>query len=673
MPQVPQSNLVAVNNLGANFPSSPAQVGLVVGPTVSGMVNEIVLDDSISTIVSSFGAGPGSEIAGTALAEPSPGTVYQIKTGSSIPGTVGSVTKTIGASLGAPVDDFGAILVPGADANGNVLFVAKARGAELSIVSGMTAGVVVTGSLVAVTVAAATTGTGLAALITGTPAAAALWAATAGGTGASVCGQALSTYSETSGRIQFRALAPGISFESVIVGASHTATALLVGGTKVRIELGTNINAEPTSSALLIQSLLATLAATNPKLFTSALAGSGTGLLGPAALTSLPFGSSGTLAVAGSPSDGYDVTIEIVAAGGLGTAAFRVSLGKSNGIPIFDSSTYLIPVGGSVALAGTGLTLTFTGTFDLRDSFGFTCAAPQSTLGDVVTALTYFISRPEMAGLIAVAGEIPVITIPAWVAAMGTLANQLEATKKYARIMLEYAGPASGQTTAAWATQVAGILAPLAHPRLSLFGGQCNAAAALPLPQAARFEVVSGNRFMFARALSLPSGIDVGDQTLSGALTSVTAGLHTDAAQALAQARSSYLYLLTSVPGVQAEALLFDAPTGDFTYLTYGRVLDECMYYAYLRQTKYLSTSQQRNRNGTIKTSAKLAVEKDLRQVLLDKIVKPGNATDVSVVVDDTNTDNRLKITYYVQINFYVKKIDGRAGVVKTLSASQVL
>ena len=73
MPQVPQSNLRAVNNLGQNTPSSPARVGLIVGPCVSGPVNQIVLDDSISTIVSNFDSGPASEVAATALVEPGAG------------------------------------------------------------------------------------------------------------------------------------------------------------------------------------------------------------------------------------------------------------------------------------------------------------------------------------------------------------------------------------------------------------------------------------------------------------------------------------------------------------------------------------------------------------------------------------------------------------------------
>jgi hypothetical protein len=230
-----------------------------------------------------------------------------------------------------------------------------------------------------------------------------------------------------------------------------------------------------------------------------------------------------------------------------------------------------------------------------------------------------------------------------------------------------------GVSNATWASQITALTSSLSHPRLSLFGGELNMVSALPLPQNARFQNVNGNRSMFARALSLRSGIDVGDQTLSGALSGVLEGNQVDVAGSLAAARLSYAYLIPGVPGVQAEFLLFDSPTGDFTYGVYGRVLDEGMFYGALRQAKYLSTAQRRNRDGTIDAGAKRAIEQDLRQVLLDKMVKPGNVNDVQVVVDGSNTDNRLIITYYFQVLFYVKRIDGRAGIVQTLSGVQVL
>lgn len=673
MPTVPSSNLVAINNLAGNLPASPAQIGLVLGPTVSGTANGILLDDSINSVLTNFGGGPGSEVAGTALNEPNHGTIYQIKTATSVAGVAGSVTKTSGATVGAESNAFGAVRVDGVDDNGDVTFLSKVAGAELSITAGGATSTTVNGLNVALVVTAGTTGTQLAALITGVPAALALWGAVAHGTGASVCGQSLATYSETSGRIVFQALTSSMQYRLLVPAASQPRLVVLTGGTIVDIQLQTNAATQYISSAIDVQSDLVALATANPGKFRTTLAGSGLGLVGPKAITSLSFGSTGTMAVSGAPNDGYDVTVEILTGGALGTATFRISLGKAAGIPIYSEGIYQIPSGGIITIPDTGLTLTFANTFDALDRFAFLCTAPLSTLADVSTALTYFITRPEQAALIAIAGEIPVLSLPAWIAALNTLGNQLEAAKKYCRILIEYAGPSSGQTNAAWASLVAGTIAAYSSARLSLNGGNENTVSALPLPQAGRFETVNCMRSIFARALALPSGVDVGDQTRSGAMTSVISGAQTDVATALAGARSSYLYLLTGIPGVQAEALLFDSPTGDFTYLTYGRVLDEAMFYGYLGQTKYLNTAQQRNPDGTIEVGAAIAIQKDLRAILLDKIVTPGNASDVQVVVDRTNTDNRLKITYYVQIKFYVKRIDGRAGITRTVSATQTL
>lgn len=667
MPTVPQSNLRAVNNLGQNTPSSPAQVGLVVGPSVIGTANQIILDDSITTIIQNFDSGPASEEAATALVEPGAGTVYQIKSPSSVAGTVSSVTKTPGATVGAVVYDYGAILIPGADFNGDVLFTGKVEGAELEIVAGGAEATSVVGLHVLLTIKpGTTTGTSLAALVTGVPAALALWGAAAQGTGASLNSTTQTTYAETAGRIGVQALTSGLSVRATIPAASQPRVVALTGGTIVDIQLQTNANAEPVSTAIDVQSDLVTLANNNPGKFTSALAGSGSGLLGAKTLTPLPFGSAGTVAVSGSPNDAYQVSVLMTQAGGLGTAAFTVSLGNAQGLPLY-SGTFLVPVGGTFVIPDTGLTLTFASTFDEGDLFTFTTTAPVSSLSDVVSALTYFLARPEQASLIQIAGEIPVLNIPAWVAAMQSIGNQLEAVHKYARILLEYAGPAVGQTNAQWATQVSGILATLSAPRVMVFGGTCNAEAALPLPQAGRFEIVNGCRFVFARALALPSGVDVTDQTLSGAASAVLEAYQTDAATALAGARSGYFYLLAGRPGVQMDAPLLDAPTGDYTRLVIGRVVDEVSFYASLRQARYVGTKQLRNPDGTLAVSSRLAIEDDLREFLLPLIVKPGNATDIQVAVNGMNTDGKLIVTYYVLINFYVYEIDGRVGAVKTL------
>lgn len=673
MPPVPSSNLTAVNNLAGNFPESPARVGLVVGPSELGIVNSIVRDDSINTVLSEFGAGPASEEAAGALNEPNHGAVYQIKSASSVAGTVSSVTKISGATVGSIVNDFGDFLSLGVDFNGNVLFKAKIAGAQVQADVGGSETISTVGLVTSIQVTSSSTGTSLAALVNGDAGTLVNWGVTATGTGASVCMQGWAIYDETAGRIGFQALTGSMQVRNVIAGSNTARSVALTGGTIVDLISSTNSHGEPTSTGIQFQSDLVALAIANPGKFRSTLAGSGMGILGAKTLTNLPFGSSGTMTVSGAPFDGYQVSVQIVTGGALGAASFRLSLGKSGTSPIYGGNTYLIPSGGIVTIADTGLTLTFSGTFDSGDLFSFTTTAPQSTLSDILSALTYFLSRPEMASLITIAGEIALVDLPAWISALGIAADQLENAKKYCRILIEFAGPTTGQTNAAWAALVTSALSAYSHPRLSLFGGEANASSALPLPQAGRPEVVNGNRTMFARALALPSGVDVGDQTLSGGMTGVISGLQTDVASSLAAARASYLYLLSSVPGVQCDFLLFDSPTGDFTYGVYGRVLDEGMFYGALGQVKYLNTAQRRAPNGTIDPGSALAIERDLRNILVQRMVKPGNVNDVTVVVDRTNTDTRLIITYRFQILFYIKTIDGRAGIVQTITATQTL
>lgn len=671
MAAVPSSQLVAIDGLGQNTPADPSRVGLVIGPTAAGTPNQIILDDSLSTIQANFDSGPGSDEAATAIVEPSAGTLYQIKSPTSTNGTVSSVVKTPGATVGLVVDIFGAILLAGADHNGDVLVQGKVEGAILIVVSGMAESAVAVGLVATVTIVpGTTTGTSEAALFTG--AVGALWSATAEGTGASLNSTLVASYAETQGRIGVQALAPGISLRSTISGANTAFSTALTGGNIVDVTIATNANSEPTTTALNALTLpagLASLAALNPKIFRATLAGGGAGLLGARALISLPFGSNGAMTVSGNPNDAYQINVQVNLAGGLGSAGVTVSLGNAQGLPLY-AGTYNIPSGGIIILPDTGLTLTFTGTFDVGDTFTFSTTAPLSTLSDIVSAIMYFATRPEHASLIQIAGEIPVVNIPAWVVALQTLADSMASSltlPKYLRILLEYAPPGNGQTNAQWATAVSAQLANLDAARISVFGGEGNAAAALPSPQPGRYEIVNGSRFMFARALALTAGIDVVDQTNSGRATGVLTAYQTDAAPALAAARSSYFFLLSGTPGIQMDFVLLDSPTGDYTRGVIGRVIDKTSFYASIFQTKHVGTRQQRNADGTLAQTSRIAIQDDLNAKLKKVVVDTQDAQAVTSVVNGMNTDGRIIATYYVTIFFYIYNILGRVGVSVTV------
>jgi hypothetical protein len=674
MPTVPSSDLIEVNNLAGNLPPSPARVGLVIGPTTLGTVNQILLDSSINAALQNFGTGPGTEEAATALNETNHGMVYQIKSAGSIAGSIGSVTKTNGAREGAVVDDFGSYLALGATFNGDVKLTAKVEGAQIVCVVAGSSGIATVGLVTTVTVTASTTGAQFVALITGDAPSLANWAAVAIGTGAAVCAQGFALFTETAGRIGIQALTSGMQYRMTISGTNTARSVTLTGGgTIVDVVGATNVNGEPTSIAIDVQSDLVALAAANPGKFRATLAGAGSALLGAKALTSLPFGSTGTMTVSGSPNDAYDISVQIRTPGGLGAADFRISLGKANGIPLYSGAIYAIPSGGSVVIPNTGLTLTFAGTFDADDLFSVATTAPLSSLSDILDSLDYYQLRPEAASLVAIAGKIPVVNLPAWIIALDTKARELEAAKHYLRILAEVEGPGPGQTNAQWAAQLTALTSALSSEFVSFYAGSNNGVSALPLPQNGRFEVVNGNRNMFARLLAFPPSRMPDDQSYGLGLTGVIQALETDVAEALAAARFSYAYTLTGVTGVNADGLLFDSNTGDYTYITYGRICDNVKFYGYLRQTRYLKARQRRNPDGTLDRGAKRAIEKDLTGFLNEKVVKPGDAVSVIPVVDGSNTDDALNIFYYIQIPFYANRINGRAGIVKTITATQVL
>ena len=126
----------------------------------------------------------------------------------------------------------------------------------------------------------------------------------------------------------------------------------------------------------------------------------------------------GTLAVEGSPTNTFAVIVKITAQGGLNTAAFTVSI--DGGYSWSDELT--VPVSGSYALEGTGLTITFEeaaeegqkpSSFLVNDSYTFTTTAPTMTNGDVLAAVEKVKNFSDAFEFIHVVGES---ALPLWLA-----------------------------------------------------------------------------------------------------------------------------------------------------------------------------------------------------------------------------------------------------------------
>jgi hypothetical protein len=101
-------------------------------------------------------------------------------------------------------------------------------------------------------------------------------------------------------------------------------------------------------------------------------------------------GTAGWVTQASSPGDAYNVLLTIKTPGAPGTAAFTYSLdGGGNTSP-----TIAVPGSGVYAIPGTGVVLTFAGTFVAADTYALTTAAAGFTNTDVTSTFTALLASP---------------------------------------------------------------------------------------------------------------------------------------------------------------------------------------------------------------------------------------------------------------------------------------
>lgn len=123
---------------------------------------------------------------------------------------------------------------------------------------------------------------------------------------------------------------------------------------------------------------------------------------------------------AASPIDWYRPVVVITKAGALGTAQFTYSL---DGNDENTSGAIVTTGGGTYALPGTGIVLTFTGSQTVDDRFSFTSAGPAANNSDLQAALsalqTTYLSAGE--SMVTVLGNLA--DASAWVTQCSTLAT----------------------------------------------------------------------------------------------------------------------------------------------------------------------------------------------------------------------------------------------------------
>lgn len=115
----------------------------------------------------------------------------------------------------------------------------------------------------------------------------------------------------------------------------------------------------------------------------------------------------GALAAAGDPTDAFDIAVEILSAGDLNEATFRVTVSQQGKAYITKEAT--VPAGGTYLIPNTGVTLTFSvadpeDPYDAGDAWTITTTAPTSTLTAVEAAIDAVLAQPQRPEFILLAG-----------------------------------------------------------------------------------------------------------------------------------------------------------------------------------------------------------------------------------------------------------------------------
>lgn len=366
--------------------------------------------------------------------------------------------------------------------------------------------------------------------------------------------------------------------------------------------------------------------------------------------------STGTITVVGAAYDAYQARVRIKATGALGVARFDYSLDQLGDSPTY-SEEITVPSGGTYAITGTNLTLTFVPgggpiLFESGDYHVFACTAPQYTTSDLSTAWTamlaalgeYIVEEAYFTGRSASASAAATMA-----ATVSTLMSSLEARKRWARAMMD-----CGNDTSA---NVITSIVPFANSRLAVVFGQAdvptlNPRAGWGVPR------VSAAHALAERAAGADLSENLG-RVASGPLRVLKITADEGSSQAFIESHKiNTLRTYDGEAGIfSTNGYLKSAAGSDFLYWDWGRVIDRICRVIYSAQQKWLLKKVRVLPDGTGRIDPRDAVRIEtmvrsaLKDEILDAITAEGFASHVSAleyVVDLNNnvlTTRQLKST----------------------------
>lgn len=393
-----------------------------VGPASAGSTSSVKTFGDASLVRGEYTTGKLPDRASLCFTQKI-GSVACLRMATSTSGSEGTAVKTP-ATTPAAVNFFGALIRPSANQNG-LMLIAKDTGVTVTIVvagnnTPLTVPAVVGKALIinqSTDGGGVATGTAtlIAAAIAAEATAIALVSAAALGAGSAIP-LAQAAIALDKGTMALTAKVQNVRVRLVQGGAASALDAS-ASGQDVTITLGgdaNGINDITKNTEALVAAKIAAVTAVNA-LISAAAVGDGTGLVGAVGYTAVPYGSTGTITAAGSAVDQYNLQVKIIQAGGLGVGTFEVAL---DDLPTWGPETQ-IPGGGTYLIPGTGITLTFVGTFAAADAWAIPVTSSTSTSADLIAALAVLSGLTGQGGDLHILGGLSgaqAAVITSWIA-----------------------------------------------------------------------------------------------------------------------------------------------------------------------------------------------------------------------------------------------------------------
>jgi hypothetical protein len=333
-----------------------------------------------------------------------------------------------------------------------------------------------------------------------------------------------------------------------------------------------------------------------------------------------------------SPVDAYDVRVEIMAAGGLGVGSFHYSLDGGNNY----SGTLTIPSSGTFVIPGTGIVLTFAGTFTLADLYTGASTAPGYTTTELAAGTTALLANPSEWGFLHVGGQAANAAASATLAAaLGAVMDTAEAAFRYVRAIIE-CPQAEGDTA------IKSAFASFVHPRIGVVAGDEGLISAVSLRNERRSVAWAYTAMLSATKLSTHPGETVSAHGAGPMLGATSLYRDEQATPGLDEARFVTARTIVGKPGYFiTRGRMMASPGSDFSQIMNCRVMDRVCTIARSALLDFV------NQSVHIDPVTHFILEADAQEIeaivgskLRAAIIDEDEASSVGIVV--SRTDNLL-------------------------------